>query len=97
MGGDGRLAGKSLLKDELVSEEEWKRRRERFRLDVEAEEANGERNRTLPRGEPAKVTLTKVTKRKLQVAKVTDGEEERDRELPILTTELYDHSFMSVW
>ena len=48
------LTGKSLLKHELVSEEEWKRGREGLRLDVKAQEADGEGDRALPRSEPGK-------------------------------------------
>ena len=48
------LTGKSLLKHELVSEKEWKGGREGLRLDVKAQEADGEGDRALPRAEPAK-------------------------------------------
>ena len=46
------LAWESLLKDELVAEEEGEGRREGLRLDVEAQEADGEADRALPRTEP---------------------------------------------
>ena len=46
------LAWESLLKDELVAEEEGEGRREGLRLDVEAQETDGEADRALPRTEP---------------------------------------------